>query len=174
MRVRIAAAMSAGTVAAIIWCAGCSASPQPDGTPSRSLPSPGCSTATAGSPRLGRVRTAMVTVSGTPFGVAVTPDGRWAFAALVGAVEVLRLGGSLAPVKVRAIAMPAASPVLGVTLTRDGRYLLGASGSGAVVISVARAAQGQAGAVLGTLADPSGGRGRGRGGRLPRRRVPVR
>jgi DNA-binding beta-propeller fold protein YncE len=49
--------------------------------------------------------------------------------------------------------------VAGETLTRDGRYLLAATGGGAVVVSVARAEQGSPGAVLGTLSDPTGGLG---------------
>jgi DNA-binding beta-propeller fold protein YncE len=72
---------------------------------------------------------------------------------------VLRLGPALAPVKVGAIATPSASSALGETLTPGGRYLLVAGGSGATVISVARAERGTPGAVLGTLADPTGGSG---------------
>jgi DNA-binding beta-propeller fold protein YncE len=109
----------------------------------------------------------MVTVSGSPFGVVVTPDGRWAFVALGSSIEVLRTGTSLAPVEVAAIPVsvktsrnPGPGVLLGETLTRDGRYLLAADdGSGAVVISVARAEQGRPDAVLGTLSDPHGGFG---------------
>src|SRR5262249_43529252 len=50
----------------------------------------------------------------------------------------------------------AAGQARGVRLAGAGRYLLAASGAGAVVISVARAEQGGAGAVLGTLASPAG------------------
>jgi hypothetical protein len=78
-----------------------------------------------------------------PFVVAVTPDGRWAFVADNLSVEVLRIGPSLAPVKVAAIATP--GEVVGEAMTLDGRYLLAASASGAVVISVARAEQGRSG-----------------------------
>ena len=126
------------------------------------LSSPGCSTSTAPPSTLSGVRTAMVKVPGTPFGVVVTPDGRWAFVALISSVEMLRLGPALAPVKVRTIALTGeAVPggAVGEALTPDGRYLLAASGSGAVVISVARAEQGQPGAVLGTLTNPAGGAG---------------
>lgn len=96
----------------------------------------------------------MLSVPGQPFGVAVTPDGRWAFVAVGRGVEVLRARGSLAPVAVRTIPVPGS--VLGETMTGDGRYLLAADGNGAVVISVARAEQRASGAVLGTLADPRG------------------
>ena len=92
-------------------------------------------------------------VPGAPFGIAVTPDGRWAFTAVGGKIEVLRTGRSLAPVPVRTISVPGAA--LGETMTRDGRYLLAADDSGAVVISVARAEHGTSGAVLGVLARPT-------------------
>jgi DNA-binding beta-propeller fold protein YncE len=125
--------------------------------PDRALLSPGCATATAKSSLLSNVSTAMVHVPGGPFGVAVTPDGRWAFVALGVSIEVLRTGPSLAPVTVATI--PVLGDVAGETLTRDGRYLLAASDSGAVVLSVARAEQGSLDAVLGTLNDPVSGDG---------------
>ena len=137
--------------------------------PTRSVPSPACTTATAASRPLSGVRTAMVGVPGSPFGVAVTPDGRWAFVALISRVGVLRLGPALAPALARTIDLttgpaagqlgPPVTGAVGETLTRDGRYLLAAGGSGAVVISVARAEQGQPGAVLGRLTDPAGAAG---------------
>jgi DNA-binding beta-propeller fold protein YncE len=48
------------------------------------------------------------------------------------------------------------APVHGEALTPDGRYLLAASGSGAVVLRAARAEHGRAGSVLGTLSSPGG------------------
>ena len=172
------------TVAVAVICAGCtSALPRPSGSagagtvspsaagtvppaqpplPARSLPSPACATATAPSGALTGVRTAMVSVRGSPFGVAAAPGGGWAFVAVPGGVEVLRSGRSLAPALVRTIAV-AGSPA-GVAVTPGGRYLLAADGSGAVVISVARAEQGAAGAVLGTLSAP--GRGAQDGGAI--------
>lgn len=125
--------------------------------PVRTLSSPACSTAASRGPLLRRVRTAMVQVPGIPFGVVVTPDRRWAFVSLESSVEVLRVGRSLAPATVRNIPVP--GEAVGEALTRDGRYLLAASGSGAVVISATRAERGTPGAVLGTLADPHGGNG---------------
>ena len=122
--------------------------------PDRSRPSPGCSTATATSPLLSGVKTVMTGVPGNPFGVAVSKDGRWAFVALQQSIEVLRIGASLAPAEVRLVSLPRGSAALGVTLTPDGRYLLAASDAGAVVVDVARAEQGGAGAVLGTLSAP--------------------
>ncbi len=64
------------------------------------------------------------------------------------------------PVVVTSI--PVTGEPLGETVTPDGKYLLAADGNGAVVISVARAESGAAGAVLGTLAAP-GGSGLGQG-----------
>jgi DNA-binding beta-propeller fold protein YncE len=103
----------------------------------------------------------MFPVPGNPFGVAATQDGRWAFVAAGGSIEVLRITGLLTLVRVRSIPVPGAP--LGETITRDGRYLLIADGDGAVVISVARAERASAGAVLGTLAAPGGARGPGGG-----------
>jgi DNA-binding beta-propeller fold protein YncE len=179
MRARAAVAGAAAGV--IIGCAGCTSSPaHPQAShtrstapasltlPDRALLSPGCSTATAKSPLLSGVSTAMVPVSGNPFGVAVTPDGRWAFVADGGSIDVLRTGSPLAPVKVATIPVQATTapagtvgvgPLLGETLTPDGRYLLAATGGGAVVVSVARAEQGRRDAVLGTMSDPGGGDG---------------
>ena len=108
------------------------------------------------------MRTAMLAVGGSPFGVAVTPDGRYGFAALSGpdagspVIDVLRMPATVAgrPALVRSI--PVAGQPLGEAITPDGRYLLAADGAGAVVISVARAESGTAGAVLGTLTAPTG------------------
>jgi DNA-binding beta-propeller fold protein YncE len=95
----------------------------------------------------------MTGLSSNPFGVVATSDGRWAFVSLGSSVEVLRIGTSLAPVAVRSISVPAGPA--GEALTGNGRYLLAAAGSGAVVIDVARAERGTAGAVVGTLSDPA-------------------
>jgi DNA-binding beta-propeller fold protein YncE len=134
------------------------ASPPPPALPARALAAPGCSTATAASPALGSVSAAMLPVSGSPFGVAATAAGRWAFVAVVGpragrpSIDVLRLAGSRAPTLVRSIPVPGMP--LGVTITPDGKYLLAADNAGVAVLSVARAESGAAGAVLGTLSAP--------------------
>jgi DNA-binding beta-propeller fold protein YncE len=107
---------------------------------------------------------------GSPFGVAVTPNGRYGFAAVTSGsvIDVLRMAKTASgrPVLVRSIPVP--GDPLGETITPDGKYLLAADGSGAVVISLARAESGAASAVLGTLAAPGGsgngnGNGNGRG-----------
>ena len=143
------------------------ASPPPPALPARALAAPGCSTATAASPVLGSVSAAMLPVSGSPFGVAATAAGRWAFVAVVGprpgspSIDVLRLAGPRAPTLVRSIPVPGMP--LGVTITPDGKYLLAADNAGVAVLSVARAESGAAGAVLGTLSAP-GGSGAAAGG----------
>ena len=108
----------------------------------------------------------MLSTGGSPFGVAVTPDGRYGFAAVQGGgtggsvIDVLRMATTASgqPVLVRSI--PVAGQPLGETITPDGKYLLAADGNGAVVISVARAESGVSSAVLGKLAAP-GGTGQG-------------
>ena len=134
--------------------------------PAQALASPACSIATAASAELGSVRTVMLSTGGSPFGVAVTPDGRYGFAAVQGGgtggsvIDVLRMATTASgqPVLVRSI--PVAGQPLGETITPDGKYLLAADGNGAVVISVARAESGVSSAVLGKLAAP-GGTGQG-------------
>lgn len=164
----------------VVLCAGCtsgragSSATTPTGIgasgaavpelPARALASPACSIATAGSAKLGSVPTAMLGTGGSPFGVAVTPDGRYGFVAVAGGsvIDVLRMAKTASgrPVLVRSI--PVAGEPLGETITPDGKYLLAADGNGAVVISVARAESGAASVVLGTLAAP-GGSGNGQG-----------
>jgi DNA-binding beta-propeller fold protein YncE len=105
----------------------------------------------------------MLGTGGSPFGVAVTPDGRYGFVAIAGGsmIDVLQMAKTASgrPVFVRSI--PVTGEPLGETITPDGKYLLAADGNGAVVISVARAESGASGAVLGTLAAPGGGNGPG-------------
>jgi len=111
----------------------------------------------------------MFSTGGSPFGVAVTPGGGYEFATVQaegagsGVIDVLRMAKTAfgRPVLVRSI--PVAGQPAGETITPDGRYLLAADGNGAVVISVARAESGAAGAALGMLAARSSGSGAGRG-----------
>lgn len=149
---------AAGATASATAPANGAVSPPPP-LPVRALTAPGCSTAAAASPALGSVAAAMLPVSGSPFGVAATADGRWAFVA-VGpragspSIDVLRLAGSRAPTLVRSIPVP--GQPLGEAITQDGKYLLAADNDGVVVLSAARAESGAAGAVLGTLSAPGG------------------
>ena len=101
---------------------------------------PGCSVATAAAPVLRTVSTSMEPVPGTPFGVAVTADGRWSFISLpgTGSVGGYRIGESALPSLARQVYT--GTQLLGEALTRDGGYLLAADdGGGAAVISVRRA-----------------------------------
>lgn len=89
---------------------------------------------------------------GSPFGVAVTAGGQWAFASLGTAVAVLRLSAGRPAGLVHWIELPAFTA--GVALTPDGRYLLLATGTGALVLSVAAAEHGSLQPVLGELSAP--------------------
>jgi serine/threonine protein kinase/DNA-binding beta-propeller fold protein YncE len=126
-------------------------------TPARAgLAPPGCVTASSTGPRLAGIHPRFVTLTGMPFAVAVSGNGRWSFVStgMGRSIEVLRAGGGLAPALAHRIMVPA--PVRGEALTPDGQYLLAASGSGAVVLRAARAEHGRAGSVLGTLSSPGG------------------
>ncbi len=112
--------------------AGLAAQPAATGSPAHL---PGCTTA-ATSARYLRASRAMIRVGGEPFGVAVTPDGRYVFVSrATSGVQVYRAGRGLALTWVRSVTVP--GPLLGEALTSGGRYLLVASNRGAVVIDVA-------------------------------------
>jgi serine/threonine protein kinase len=120
------------------------------------LTAPGCTTTAASAHQLSGVRTQTTTLGGSPFGVAVTPDGKYSFVSLGNSIAVLRNhNGSLAATQVTTVPAPGAQKTLAIT--HDGRYLLAAAHTGAYVISVARAEAGDGGgAVLGTLPGPPG------------------
>ncbi len=117
------------------------------------LSAPGCSTAVAGATALSGVRSADVSVGPQPFGVVTTADGQFSFVTLANAVALLSDGSSLAPALDRVLSAPGATG--GEQLTSDGKYLLVAANSGAIVYSVADAEQGGSG-LLGTLTSPFG------------------
>ncbi|HEY1819936.1 MAG TPA: hypothetical protein VGG83_08405 [Trebonia sp.] len=133
------------------------------------LAAPGCSAATAAGPRLSSAGTATLPTTGDPFGLAVTPDGRWAFAVSSEAtsVEVFRLGNGTASapavtaVRTISLVSPTVSSLLGGTITPNGKYLLVAEGSGALVVSVADAEAGAPDLVLGALTVPARAQGQG-------------
>ena len=120
------------------------------------LTPPGCATASSTAPRLGSAHPRFVTLTGMPFAVTVTGNGRWSFVSTgVGrSIDVLRADAGLTPVLAHQIMV--AAPVHGEAITPDGRYLLAASGSGAVVVRVHRAEHGRPDSVLGTLTSPGG------------------
>jgi DNA-binding beta-propeller fold protein YncE len=116
---------------------------------------PPCTTSTGKAKALSGARSQDVSVGGKPFGVAISPDGKYSFVSTGNDVVVLsNRGGSLAPAPVATI--PAHGANKGEAITTDGRYLLVASGSGAYVISVPEAEAGEGSAVLGTLTSPHG------------------
>jgi DNA-binding beta-propeller fold protein YncE len=115
----------------------------------------GCGRAVAQAPTLPGVRTAFVALSGQPFGVATTSDGRWSFVDELGGHVVVFSDAGFVPSALRTIDVLPGDAV-GNALTRDGRYLLVADGGGgATVVSVARAESGAADAVLGALEQPT-------------------
>jgi DNA-binding beta-propeller fold protein YncE len=114
---------------------------------------PGCDTGIASAPDLSKVEHGTTTIGGRPFAVAVSPDGKFSFVTAGHQLAVLSNGSGLAPSLVHTLSMPGANK--GVTLTRDGRYLLLAAGSGAKVLSAADAEQGTA-HLIGILHSPGG------------------
>jgi DNA-binding beta-propeller fold protein YncE len=115
---------------------------------------PGCSTATAAATTLNRVTTATTMIGGSPFGAAVTASGQYSFVTVGDAIDLLHNGSSLNPTLTRTI--PAAGAGRDAELTTDGKYLVAAAGSGAVVVNVADAEQGAANPIVGSLTSPSG------------------
>jgi DNA-binding beta-propeller fold protein YncE len=97
------------------------------------------------------IRSSFVGVSGHPFGVVERPG--YSFVSVSNAIEVMRNSSALAPSPVRMI--PVTEPY-GEAITKDGRYLLAASGSGAVVISITAAEQGGSNPIRGILTSPGG------------------
>lgn len=108
--------------------------------------------------KLAAVRTVMLALPGSPFGVVTTPNGAWSFVSLLSQIAVIS-NRSPGPTLVRAVPLPAGVQALGVTLTTDGRTLLIASRDGVVVVDALRAQQGGADPVLGVLSSGQTGRG---------------
>ena len=120
------------------------------------LTAPGCTTAGASAHQLSGVRTETTGLGGSPFGVAVTPDGTYSFVSLGDSIAVLRNhNGSLAATPGPPV--PASGAQKTLAITPGGQYLLAAADSGAYVISVAKAEAGDGGgAILGMLPGPAG------------------
>jgi DNA-binding beta-propeller fold protein YncE len=117
-----------------------------------------CSTTFSSGPSLSP-GTALLSLAGPPFGVAVTPSGSWAFAVESGNGRLAVLSTtSFRPRVLRTIRIPTGAQ--GASITSDGKYLLITNGvDGATVVRVSRAEAGAAHAVLGTLAQPDTGAG---------------
>ncbi len=115
---------------------------------------PSCSTATAAAPTLNHVTTVTTAIGGAPFGATVTADGQYSFVTVGDAIDVLHNSTTLTPTLIRTIPAPGASR--DAELTSDGKYLVAAAGSGAVVVDVAEAEQGAPNPVVGSLTTATG------------------
>ena len=117
------------------------------------LPVPGCSTAAATAKTLTGVRSAQADVGNAPFGVVTTADGKFSFVTLANSVAVLSDASPLSPTLTHVLSAPGANG--SEQLTNNGKYLLVAANSGAIVYDVAAATDG-GNAVVGTLTSPFG------------------
>ncbi|MEP7024138.1 MAG: hypothetical protein ABJB47_10115, partial [Actinomycetota bacterium] len=114
---------------------------------------PGCITTSAKTKVVHNVAQAHVDIGGNPFAVQVAPDGQHVFVTRRNTLSVLEITGALAPRLTHQVAMPGASK--GDAITKDGKYLIVATGGGGKVYSVADAINGTATSV-GTLSTPAG------------------
>jgi DNA-binding beta-propeller fold protein YncE len=105
-----------------------------------------------------------LSLPGSPFAVAPTPDGQYVFASLSGAtngIAIVRQHGTSASL---ASILPTGGGAWGLTVTSDGRYLLdtvqpvgqATTPQGVQIIDVHKAVTGQPGAVLGTVPTGAG------------------
>jgi DNA-binding beta-propeller fold protein YncE len=110
-----------------------------------------------------------LSLPGSPFAVASTPDGHYVFASLSGdtnGIAIIRQDRASATL-VRVL--PTGAAAYGLTVSRDGRYLLddvipdggATSPQGMQIIDIRRAVSGESGAILGTV--PTGGADAGPG-----------
>ena len=118
------------------------------------LTAPGCRTVVARAAAVAKARTESVAVGDEPFAVTTTADGKYTFVSRKDAIVVLASHGGLAPAVDHVISVPGVGH--GAVLTHDGKYLITALNSGAVVLDVAAAEQGSSGAVVGTLSSSFG------------------
>lgn len=149
----------AAAALALASCGGSSRTHRPSRLPfPQRIGRAGCSTAVASARPLA-ARTSFLGTSRPPFGVAVTPDGRFSFVDEVGGHVAVFSDAGFRPTLVRTIALP--GDAVGNSLTPDGRYLLIADGGGgATVVDVQRAETSSQHVVLGALSSgPHGGFG---------------
>jgi DNA-binding beta-propeller fold protein YncE len=108
---------------------------------------PGCSTAVAAAPSLSGVDTSFVSVLGAPFGIAIVHNSNYAFvASQTGSILEYSINSSiphLVHVDTFGTPEPHQAPVggtspAGLALTPNGRYLVAAASSGAVIVNVRR------------------------------------
>ncbi len=115
---------------------------------------PGCGTAVASAPQLPKARSATLSVGGNPFTVQAAAHGKFSFVTLGNSIAVLKDGASLAPTRFSTFSAPGAKR--GAAITHDGRYLLAAANSGAIVVNASAAEQGSTIPIVGTLTSPYG------------------
>jgi DNA-binding beta-propeller fold protein YncE len=97
------------------------------------------------------VHPVMTKTSPMPFGVVVSPDGRWVFLTDADGLTVLRAGSDgHAPTVSQTVFIPGVAG-LGETLTPDGRYLLVAASNDTDVLSVAQLESGALNPLVGAL-----------------------
>lgn len=105
-----------------------------------------------------------LSLPGSPFAVTSTPDGSYVFASLSGAtngIAIIKQGATSASL-VRVL--PTGGGAWGLTVTRDGRYLLdtvqpagtATTPQGLQIIDIQKAIAGQPGAIVGTVPTGSG------------------
>jgi serine/threonine-protein kinase len=127
-------------------------------TPAAVLPAisaPGCRSTVGKASSLSTVRSQSVAVGPHPFGVNTTADGKFTFVSRADGIVVLSNGSGLAPTVDHVISVPGLQKA--GALTHNGKYLIAALNSGAVVVDVAAAEQGSSHAVVGTLTSSFGG-----------------
>ncbi|MFE0020873.1 hypothetical protein [Amycolatopsis sp. NPDC059021] len=152
---------AAAIVAAAALTGGCAAASGSTTTTvtGTSATAPGCQTTAPPQQTLDGVRAASLTVPANPFGLAYAPSGHTAFVALGTQLGVLDTD-AFPPRLARTVPLPSAGlgkeGATGLALTHDGRALLVATGSGAIVLDAAKAAAGQPDAALGTLTGTAG------------------
>jgi DNA-binding beta-propeller fold protein YncE len=108
---------------------------------------PGCSTAVAAAPSLSGVDTSYVSVLGAPFGIAIVHNSNSAFvASQTGSILEYAINSSmphLIQIDTFGTPEPHQAPIggtspAGLALTPNGRYLVAAARSGAVIVNVRR------------------------------------
>jgi serine/threonine protein kinase len=126
-----------------------------DKTNSTTLAVPGCTATAATAPRLHVPNQFVAVTGGDPFGVQVTSDGKYVFAITKTTLNVLTTGPGLSLKLARSYPIAGAfASAQGGALTRDGKYLLVANGTGIEVVSVANAEAGAPSILVGTLTVP--------------------
>ena len=105
-----------------------------------------------------------LSLPGSPFAVTSTPDGKYAFASLSGATNGIAIIKQEATSASLVRVLPTGGGAWGLTVTRDGRYLLdtvqptgtATAPQGMQIIDIQKAIAGESGAIVGTIPTGSG------------------